>query len=80
MLNLEHPERLMVIAVCMMLFGCIVPFLMVPGIGLIESTFFMNFLSFIASTFGLLLGIVGIAVYRGRQAKNKKDEEQDWHE
>jgi hypothetical protein len=74
MLNLEHPNRLMIVAVCMMLFGCIVPFLMILKV--VESTLFMNFLSFTVSTLGLFLGIVGIAVSRGRQ--NKKDDEENW--
>ena len=75
MLNLDHPERLMTIAVCMMLFGCIVPFLMVMR--MVESTLFMNFLSFAVSTLGLFLGIIGIATYRGKQ---KRKDDQEWHE
>lgn len=75
MLNLENPNRIMVVAVGMMLFGCIMPFLMTLRV--VESTFFMNFLSFTLSTLGLFLGIVAIAVHRGR---HKKKDENDWHE
>jgi len=46
----------------MVLFGAVGPFLMV--IGVLESTFFMNFLSFIASIIGLFLGLLGISMYR----------------
>jgi hypothetical protein len=33
-------------------------------IGVLESTFFLNFLSFAASIIGLFLGLLGIAMYR----------------
>jgi len=59
---LNHPKRLLALAICMMLFGVAAPFLMVMRI--LESTFFLNFLAFIASTFGFLLGIVGVAMLR----------------
>jgi hypothetical protein len=39
----------------------------------LESTFFLNFLSFGASVSGLFLGIIGIAMQRLRS--KKKDEE-----
>lgn len=42
-------------------FGMVVPFLMVLRI--VESTFFLNFLSFSASVAGLFLGIIGIVYY-----------------
>jgi cytosine/uracil/thiamine/allantoin permease len=69
---LNHPGRLMAMSVSMMLFGVVMPFLMVLHI--VESTFFMNFLSFIASTLGSFLGIVSIALFRTR-AKRRDD---DW--
>lgn len=57
----EHPKLLMLIAVLLMLFGVIMPLLMV--IKLVESTFFWNFLSFGASTLGLFLGIVALVAW-----------------
>lgn len=54
----------------MLLFGCVMPFLMVLEI--VQSTFFMNFLSFGMSTAGLFLGIIGTAMLRQKQ--RKKDE------
>jgi len=61
----EHPKLLMLIAVLLMLFGVIMPLLMV--IKLVESTFFWNFLSFGASTLGLLLGIVALVAWNIKQ-------------
>jgi len=71
---LDHPERLFSIAVFLLLFGCIMPFLMV--IHAVESTFFLNFLSFGASTAGLFLGTIGIAMQR---LKSKKKKEEDFY-
>ncbi len=51
----------MVIGLLLMLFGVIVPMLMV--IKVLESTFFLNFLAFGASVGGLFLGIIGLALY-----------------
>lgn len=69
---LEHPTRLFVIAVLLMLFGVVMPFLMV--IGVVESTFFLNFLSYGASTLGLLLGFVSLAASR---IKHRRKEDQE---
>jgi hypothetical protein len=67
---LDRPERLIAIAVIMLLFGCVAPFLMV--IQVVQSTFFLNFLAFGSSVAGLFIGIIGIAQMRGR-IKNKGD-------
>lgn len=72
---LEHPERLLLIAIVLLLFGCIMPFLMVTRV--FESTFFLNFLSFTASVGGLFLGIIGIAMQR---LKTDKKKEEDFYE
>lgn len=72
---LDHPERLLLIAVILLLFGCITPFLMVTQV--VESTFFMNFLSFTASVGGLFLGIIGVAMQR---LKTDKKKEEDFYE
>ena len=70
---LEYPERLLAISVLLLLFGCIMPFMMVTQA--VESTFFMNFLSFGASMTGLFLGIIGIAMKRLKVKKNQDDED-----
>ncbi len=71
---LDHPERLLAIAIFLLLFGCVMPFLMVTQV--VESTFVLNFLSFGASVSGLLIGIIGIAMQR---LKTKKKEEEDFY-
>jgi hypothetical protein len=71
---LDHPERLLALAVFLLLFGCVMPFLMVTQA--VESTFFLNFLSFGASLSGLFLGIIGIAQQR---LKTKKRDEEDFY-
>lgn len=68
---LDRPERLLVIAVFLLLFGCIMPFLMVTQA--VRSTFLLNFLSFAASLTGLFLGIIGIAQSRIRSRKNEEE-------
>jgi hypothetical protein len=71
-MNLEHPGRLLAIAIFLLIFGFVMPFLM--ALEVVESTFFLNFLSFGASVLGLFLGIAGITAYRGKQKKKDDDE------
>ncbi len=66
----EHPKLLMWISFLLMLFGVIMPLLMV--IQVVQSTFFWNFLSFGASTLGLFIGIIAVA-----SSKLKKDKRED---
>ena len=67
----EHPRLLFSVAVLLMMFGVVMPFLMV--IKLVESTFFWNFLSYGSSTLGFLLGIVALAASRIRQKRSDED-------
>jgi hypothetical protein len=55
----ERPRTLLFIALGLMLFGWVMPFLMV--IKAVESTFFLNFLSWGASVAGLYLGVSAVA-------------------
>lgn len=57
----------MIIGTLLMLAGVIFPFLMVTKV--LESTFFLNFFSYIASVLGMLIGIIGFALY-GRSQRN----------
>jgi hypothetical protein len=70
---LDHPKRLVAIAIGMLLFGCIVPFLMT--IQVINSTLFLNFLSYVMQVLGLLLGVAGISALKSRQTKRRDDDE-----
>jgi len=69
---LEYYRQLIALAILLMLFGCIMPFLM--ALHIVESTFLLNFLSFGASVLGLFLGVAGIAGARVGQ-KNRSDRE-----
>lgn len=64
----------MIVAVFLLLFGCIMPFLMVTQV--VASTFLLNFLSFASSISGLFLGIIGLALYR---VKSRKDEDDGFY-
>lgn len=68
---LEHPKRLFVTATLLMIFGVVMPFLMV--LKLVESTFFLNFLSYGSQILGFFLGIVSIAASRVKQKKKDYD-------
>jgi hypothetical protein len=68
MISWLRSYRILVIGFFMVLAGVILPFLMV--IGILESTFFLNFFSYTISTLGVFLGIIGIAMYvRGNRRK-----------
>ena len=69
---LEYHKQILVLAIFLLLFGCIMPFLM--ALRLVESTFLLNFLSFGASVLGLFLGVASIAGGRIVQ-KGKSDRE-----
>lgn len=71
-MNLDHPGRLLTVAILLLIFGFVMPFLM--ALRVVESTLFLNFLSFGASVLGLFLGVAGITAHRGKQ-KKKDDEE-----
>jgi hypothetical protein len=62
MISLNNPRSLLIVGFVLVFFGAAAPFLMV--IGVLESTFFLNFASFIGSIVGLFLGLLGIAMYR----------------
>ena len=55
----EKPRTLLFTALGLLLFGWVMPFLMV--IHVVESTFFLNFLSWGASVGGLYLGVIAVA-------------------
>jgi polyferredoxin len=55
----EKPRTLLFIALGLLLFGWVMPFLMV--IHLVDSTFTLNFLSWGSSVGGLYLGVMAVA-------------------
>jgi positive regulator of sigma E activity len=62
------PIQFLVSGFFMVLFGLVVPYLMVVRI--IQPTFFLSFLSFAASFTGLMFGLVGVATYT-REHRNR---------
>lgn len=65
-------RRLIIIGFFLVLFGAVLPFLIV--LGYVESTFFLNFLAFGASVAGLFLGVLGMASYVGIKRREREDE------
>jgi hypothetical protein len=63
------PWRLILIGFLLSLMGVILPFLMVMHI--LESTFFLNFLSYGCMMSGFFLGIIGAARVTGNNRKQK---------
>jgi hypothetical protein len=57
----SRPWMIILIGFVLVVTGVVLPFLMVMHI--LESTFFLNFFSYIASTAGLILGVVGAALH-----------------
>ena len=66
----RRPRNFIIIAFFMLLAGAVLPFLMV--IGVLESTFLLNFVVYIVSVVGLFLGVIGIAMYVG-DARRRDD-------
>jgi ABC-type Na+ efflux pump permease subunit len=56
-----NPRNLIIIGFILVVFGFVAPFLMVMRI--LESTFWLNFLAYTASTLGMILGFIGVATY-----------------
>lgn len=65
-------NRLIVIGFFLVLLGAVLPFLII--IGVLKSTFLLNFIAFTASTVGIFLGVIGTAMYVGTKRR-----QEDWH-
>jgi len=65
----------MVIGFLLVLTGAVLPFLMVMRF--VQSTFLINFIAFAASTIGIFLGVISVAMYVGNARRKDKDE---WHD
>jgi len=55
------PFKIILIGFALAVLGVVLPFLMVLHI--LKSTFFLNFFSYAASLAGLILGVIGAAMY-----------------
>ncbi len=58
-MKLSRSARLLLVGFILVLMGVVLPLLIV--IQVLPSTFFLNFLAYIASVVGLFLGIIGIS-------------------
>jgi len=70
-----RPSRLMVIGFLMVLIGAVLPFLMVMRF--VQSTFLINFVAYAASTIGIFLCVISVAMYVGNTRRKDEDE---WHD
>jgi membrane associated rhomboid family serine protease len=66
---MSHPKRLILLGFLLSLFGFVAPFLIVLGV--LESTFALNFISYGASVAGLFTGMLGAAMYT--RVRRKQD-------
>lgn len=61
---MENAVKLIITGFILLLLGLVLPTLMV--LELLESTLPLNFMSYASSTAGLVVGFIGIALYRRR--------------
>ncbi|HLE73987.1 MAG TPA: hypothetical protein VI688_07065, partial [Anaerolineales bacterium] len=52
-------KQIIALGFVMVLFGFVVPWLMLPGVHILPSSFFLFFLTYAISVTGLILGVVG---------------------
>ena len=64
---LAHPWKLLLVAFVLLVIGVLLPLLMV--LRLLPSTFFLNFFAYAASFSGMILGLVGAALYGRMRSK-----------
>lgn len=62
------PKNLMIIGFFCVFIGAVIPWMIVLRV--LESTFFLNFLSYFGTVAGIFLGMVGAATYV-REVRNK---------
>lgn len=60
-----NPRNYIILGILLLVVGWAIPFLEIMQV--LKSTLALNFFSFTASVAGLLLGVIGIAMWRGRR-------------
>jgi len=63
------PFQLVLLGFVLLVIGFILPFLMV--LQLLESTLLLNFVAYLASLFGLIIGLIGIVTHVQARKINK---------
>lgn len=66
-MNPTLAQRLIIIGLLLTLMGFVLPFLIILGV--LKSTFLLNFLAFTVSVGGLFLGIIGVSMYVSKYRK-----------
>lgn len=72
---IKSPIVMIVVALLMLILGFVLPFLMMMRI--LESTILLNFVAYLVSIFGLVLGLVGASSYT-RRADKENDGRNYW--
>jgi hypothetical protein len=67
------PFQLVLLGFVLLVIGFIVPFLMV--LQLLESTLLLNFVAYLASFLGLIIGLIGIVTHTRLHRKDKDETE-----
>ena len=62
-------NKLLIIGFILVVIGSVLPFLIV--IEIIESTFLLNLIAYLASIIGIFLGVIGTAHYVGKQKQSE---------
>jgi hypothetical protein len=65
---MTRPKRIILVGFFLVLFGFVGPWLMI--LGFVKSTLFLNFLIYASSVSGLILGIIGAAMWGGARKKD----------
>ncbi|MCL4803053.1 MAG: hypothetical protein KJ046_02000 [Anaerolineae bacterium] len=66
-------NRLILIGFVLAVIGAVLPFLIVMRV--VPSTYLTNFLAYTASTLGIFLAVIGVAMYVGGERRKNRD---DW--
>jgi cytosine/uracil/thiamine/allantoin permease len=69
---MKRNNHLVVIGFLLALTGAVLPFLIILGV--LPSTFFLNFLSFSSSMVGIFLGVIWAAMYVGEKRRKSEDD------
>ncbi len=63
------PVQLILIGFVMLVIGFALPFVMVMRI--VEPTLLLNFIAYLSSLFGLIIGVIGIVLYTRTRGKDE---------
>jgi hypothetical protein len=61
------PKKIILIGFILVVIGVVIPFSII--LELLPSTFFLSFVAYMSSIGGLLLGIIGAALYHGEDER-----------